>query len=613
MSQGGGCTNTLDARGCTTSIQGSDRFSDKDDVARSVALATVVLYVAVTACSSVRPARPAVVTHISEISRDTEQTPAARAVVSGTITYHDSNNHVMFFQDATGGAQVELAPNQEGNFVSRRASLDGLGVRRELAPVLVYAKVTDRGDGDLPQPIDVTAGDFGNARVEARRATLEGIVESAYINSQGVLVLGLISARQPIENYVRDYSSAHYAIIGARVRTVGVVKTELDIDGVAARRQLYTQRFDQVRVVEPAVPAAQLPVMTVAEAARAGRQPVRVRFQAKLAPSEDASGMVATDATGHIAVLPAPGTAPALGPSLDVTGFAVRTEKGQVVVRNASVIQPVRSEGAAPGRMLRHVAEIRSLSPEAANGGIPVQVTGTVTYNHRLDYTLFVQDETGGIYVSCKGGEASPVLAGDVVEVRGRTAGGDFAPIISGATLHPIGRGPLPEPARVPLESILEGIEDSQWVEAEGIVHRIVRDLDPPDAASHDRGNASVRPARRGAAADRVRIPGRSRPDSRGGRGNFRCQAATARHPDPCAGARSRADPRRLIGAGPGRSNQRTAAVLGETAAEVAAHEFREPWSGAFLRGWCTFATERAPRRYARRTKPESTRATWWK
>ncbi len=447
---------------------------------RVSSVAVVIVCVGLAACSGVRPAGPSVVAHISEISRDTEDTPAARAVVSGIITYHDSSNHVMFVQDATGGAQVELAPNQDGNFAHRTASLVGLGVRRELAPVLVYAKVTPGEYGAAPTPVEVTPADFGNTRVEARRATLEGIVESAHLNSQGLLVLGLMSAGQSIENYVRDYTSAHYAIVGARIRTVGVVRTELDIDGVPARRQLFTQGFNQVRIIQPAVPPEQLPAITVADAARVGRQPVRVRFRARLAPSEDASGLVATDSTSHLTVLPAPGTAPALGPNLDVTGFAVRSESGQVVVRNASVIQPMHSEGGAPARILRHVADIRTLSPEAANGGIPVLLTGTVTYNHRLDYTLFVQDETGGVYVSCTGGEPPRVTAGDVVEVRGRTAAGDFAPIISGAILHTIGRGPLPQPARVPLESILEGIADSQWVEAEGIVHRIGRDFSHP-------------------------------------------------------------------------------------------------------------------------------------
>jgi signal transduction histidine kinase/CheY-like chemotaxis protein len=88
----------------------------------------------------------------------------------------------------------------------------------------------------------------------------------------------------------------------------------------------------------------------------------------------------------------------------------------------------------------------------------------------------FVQDGTAGIYLVQAGGDL--LQPRQTIEVSGRTAAGDFAPIIDSATIRVLGTGPMPVPARVPIGELVSGRYDSQWVEATGIVRNVTYEDD---------------------------------------------------------------------------------------------------------------------------------------
>ena len=86
---------------------------------------------------------------------------------------------------------------------------------------------------------------------------------------------------------------------------------------------------------------------------------------------------------------------------------------------------------------------------------------------------LFVQDSTGGVYVDFPG--ALHISSGDLVDVRGWSDPGNFAPEIIRPTIQRLGRAPLPTAAPVSMEQLLTGKEDSQWTEIRGVVRGIHR------------------------------------------------------------------------------------------------------------------------------------------
>ena len=135
--------------------------------------------------------------------------------------------------------------------------------------------------------------------------------------------------------------------------------------------------------------------------------------------------------------------------------------------------QPSDCISSAP--RLTHVAQIRNLSPDQAACKYPVRVRGVVTYYHGKKGDLFVQDSTGGIFVEL-GGEEPPLRAGDFVELEGTSSAGDFAPIIHNPHFQVLGRSPMPKPHRPSFERMGSGVEDSQWVEVEGVVRSVIED-----------------------------------------------------------------------------------------------------------------------------------------
>ena len=123
--------------------------------------------------------------------------------------------------------------------------------------------------------------------------------------------------------------------------------------------------------------------------------------------------------------------------------------------------------------VLEHARDIRALSPQEADRGMPVRLRAVVTYYDAAQSDLFVQDSTAGIYVELKGAVGRPdgLWQGQQIEMTGITASGDFAPEVVKPRIRILGPGVLPAPRKVSIEEISSGEEDSQWVEGEGVVH----------------------------------------------------------------------------------------------------------------------------------------------
>ena len=131
----------------------------------------------------------------------------------------------------------------------------------------------------------------------------------------------------------------------------------------------------------------------------------------------------------------------------------------------------------APGKLpvLTKASQIRRLTADESSLGYPVELHGVITVNLAPWGVTFFHDETGGVYME---NHQTGAHAGDLVEVRGFTAPGAFAPIVDHPEIRIIGKASLPSPGHFPLDELLTGQQDSQWVELRGIVHSIELDAD---------------------------------------------------------------------------------------------------------------------------------------
>ena len=122
-------------------------------------------------------------------------------------------------------------------------------------------------------------------------------------------------------------------------------------------------------------------------------------------------------------------------------------------------------------KLLTTAAEVRNLNMAQADQHYPVKLRGVVTFYDDALFSRFIQDETAGIYLR----ETNvPVLSpGQLVEVEGQTGSGEYAPVIFPKQVLIIGQMELPTPRPVTFEQLASGKEDSQFVEASGVVRSV--------------------------------------------------------------------------------------------------------------------------------------------
>jgi signal transduction histidine kinase len=136
------------------------------------------------------------------------------------------------------------------------------------------------------------------------------------------------------------------------------------------------------------------------------------------------------------------------------------------------------SGGFSQEQPLTTVAQVKALTREDAARRLPVHLRGVVTHIENYAHLAFLQDETGGVYFSPGhffGGDYVTAEQGEVLEIRGWTSPGRFAPNVAGegekgVAWRRVGRRELPEPKRLLPHELANPVNHSEWVEMTGVV-----------------------------------------------------------------------------------------------------------------------------------------------
>lgn len=395
-----------------------------------------------------------------------------------TVTYFDPWTDVVYVQDQTGGMAVDTVADGRLWAPGQVIDIAGIAGTGGTAPLVVEPRIQIVGNAPLPAAVPIPAGVADIGRFEYRRASVSGLVRSAFIEPKGQLSLTLNSGGRKVVARVLAYPTADFlGLIGARLTVRGVASSTLDVWGHAVDLQMRVGAMDDVTIDRPAIAPQLLPVRRIGalEAPGAGALPEeRVRIQGRRVDSEAGSLHVIDDGTGRIRVVLAPYSPSLAAGAVDLAGF-LKYEGGGVILDAASpavvVAQSETGRHTEPD-LFTEVRQFHHLTALEARRGYPIHVTGTVTYFDPVTHNMFVQDRTEGTYVFTNGIAALPAIqSGDEVEIAGVTFPGDFAPTIGKPSIRVLGRGKMPEPLNADVEDIFLGNEDSQWVELEGVIH----------------------------------------------------------------------------------------------------------------------------------------------
>jgi signal transduction histidine kinase/CheY-like chemotaxis protein len=395
--------------------------------------------------------------------------------LNGWVTLSDPTTNLIFLEDGTGAARltlpllnIDLRPGY---------MLEVLGEVNEggSAPTIVASEARLRQGTHEPNALPVQVADLTNGRTGFRYIAVEGVFRSRRQDRSGGAVIRIGSGATVFEAYVAAIDLPNLTgKTGAHIRVRAVANLSRDIYGRTARVRVWIPRSTDFEVLTPAPQS--IPVQTIREAVSLPRNSLAehiLHLRGSIQSDGVIEGLRLVDGTGSIAIRQAPNAALPIGNAVDVVGFT-ELAGGELKITDAGLWQGnSQSPAADRDRIITSVAEVHALSPEEAAAAIAVHVQATVTYINPASSTFFVQDETGPAYVSAARIHEFKVQAGDLVDLTGVTAPGQFAPVISGAWAERISSSPMPQPASVAFEDLFSGRLDSTWVQTEGIVQSV--------------------------------------------------------------------------------------------------------------------------------------------
>ena len=444
-------------------------------VAAALALCSVAL---ASAGAGGPPSRVVSVAALRDRSRFPPGTPLC---VRGTVTYSDEVNGFLYVQQGAAGVRVDIRDVALGLVAGQEVEVCALAGPGEQAPTLVQPQVTVSGTRGMPQAVRATAADLASGRLDGVWTEVRGVVRWMAIDRATRLSMDIdAGGGLLLRGHIANFNGfAYHRLVDAEVRLRGVLTADSELGGRRVATNLWMQVCSFVEIEKPAPKAESLPPTSLAALRRAtsgGAWRHRVLLRGQVAVPEQGRGLRFTDPTGEVAVLLAPGEAAYLGPEAVVIGFPA-IDSGALVIEDA-LVRP----GAAPQprklRLLTTAAQVHALSPQEAAEGYPLRLRATVTYHSRVNWLLFVQDSSDGIFVDLRGQPRTSLKFGEEVLIEGVSEAGDFAPVVRASSITRLGAGSPPPPETPGMDGLLSGRYDSRWVEAEGVVQSITPEED---------------------------------------------------------------------------------------------------------------------------------------
>lgn len=418
-------------------------------------------------CQSDPPTREFTSVREVEMASGEDELHGRPASVDGVVTYSDPSWGLLFVQDETGGLFVNLQGVSAAPAIGQGVRLEGV-----VGPYSVgidSLRIRELGPKPVPSPDTQSIGDLAVGTHGADWVQVEGVVRRARVEAQR-LVLTVIGEDDALIVRVKDYSESDVeSLPGARVRIRGNVASNAGPDPQASPSvQLYVPSMDQIDVIRTQREAPRQMIGTVVASEEESSEP-GVRVEGTVAKRTGGLLFHVRDRTGTIQVQPTEALSVERGDSVEVVGF--RTQNGgRVYLRDARVhrLGPARQEAnsqleSASLPTLDRIESVLDVSRENADRAYPVDVEGVVTYVDPAWQIMFVEDETAGIYVDADSISWGTVRAGQRVSLRGQTSRGEFAPVITNATVTSMGPGAFPEAPSASLSRIFTGQEDAQW------------------------------------------------------------------------------------------------------------------------------------------------------
>jgi signal transduction histidine kinase len=154
--------------------------------------------------------------------------------MSGIVTYYDAPLFNLFFQDATAGIFVLVAPDISTNIAAgQEIEVVGVSGKGDYAPIVRASAIHVSGKSQLPVPREISVDQLFTGLEDSQWIEVSGVVRSATI-LDGRRYLNLAMNGQRVMTYVKDLNEADaMKLINTTIRLRGVCYSRYNM-----RRQL---------------------------------------------------------------------------------------------------------------------------------------------------------------------------------------------------------------------------------------------------------------------------------------------------------------------------------------------------------------------------------------
>jgi diguanylate cyclase (GGDEF)-like protein len=400
----------------------------------------------------------------------------------GVVTYADGPGKRFWLQDQTEAIAVPADPAAAGVSVGETVVIDAVKSAPykaadgsgsvHLQNVVVHHSLFK---AKMPQPLAASLGNFPSADKNGTLVQMTVIVRDAYLDGVGRAHLEISDNEPKVDAIVAHPDPGFERLVNAKVRLVGLPEASENAEQRQPARLVWVNAASNLKVVEAAPPSD--PLYTIRDVyckKPATTDGHRIRIRGKVLALSGEAALI-EDEFGAVEARLARTARVHVGDMVEAAGFPVAdgVREDLFYAQIAPVVAaPVQPAGAAGfwTPFLTTVEAVRALPSARAAQALPVHVSGVITFFDSSQNEMFLQDSTGGIYVSYPGQPAGLRL-GERVTLHGMTNSGDFAPVIVAASIHDDGPGRLPRPIEVSYEAAASGRLDSQYATLEGIVH----------------------------------------------------------------------------------------------------------------------------------------------
>ena len=318
-----------------------------------------------------------------------------------------------------------------------------------------------------------------------RIVTAQGYVDSQLVTDKDHVRVRLIVENRPVICWIKpDDPNAIPDWRGKYCQVTGLFSGRLDLTQTRTSIELWLGRQDQLEVLGElrSDPRFQRPPTRVNQLYREALGS-EVVVRGEIVAQQIGNSMIVGDESAQVEIHSIQQERLHLGDAVEVVGKVALA--GAQWILDGALYRPAQPAEARPGgpkqgeaRVLRSVAELRSLGTDGSGRGKEVELTGVVTWSLPESDFFFVQDLTGGVRVNYDRAKTGDMPLDKYLRLRGTTRAGSRTPAVDLKDFVDLGSMNHPAAKKITLAQAMTGREDGEWVELRGFVRNITSDGD---------------------------------------------------------------------------------------------------------------------------------------